>query len=98
MKIGITSVKIRNVRERTRSRYSRLATMRILLAMAGHPGLDAARADTLDDDLGQRRLHALELLDVDAGVDQPAQEQVRGGFWRQRELEVVVGVVALSHE
>src|SRR5690349_13724434 len=98
MKIGITSVKIRNVRERTRSRYSRLATIRILLAMARHSGLDAARADTLDEDLVQRGLHELELLDVRAGVDQAAEQELRVGVGRQLELEVVVGVVALPNE
>ena len=41
-----------NQRERTRSRYSRFATVNIL-SMAGHPCLDALGADTLEEDLVQ---------------------------------------------
>ena len=40
-----------NQRDRTRSRYSRLATMKIFLSMARHPRLDARGADTLEEDL-----------------------------------------------
>jgi hypothetical protein len=41
-----------NQRERTRSRYSRFATVNSL-SMSGHPRLDALRADTLKEDLMQ---------------------------------------------
>ena len=66
-----------NQRERTRSRYSRLATMKNFLSMAGHPRFDARGADALEEDLMERRLHQLEALDVRAGVDQPAQQHLR---------------------
>ena len=48
---GTASVITMNQRDRTRSRYSRLATMKIFLSMAGHPCLDARGADTLEEDL-----------------------------------------------
>src|SRR5689334_24757040 len=98
MKTGINNVKARNVRERTRSRYSRLATMRIFLSMARHPRFDAARADALEEDLVQRGLHELEAFDVRACLDQPSQEKLRVGVRVELELEIVVAVVATPHE
>ena len=38
-------------RVRTRSRYSRFATMKIFLSMAAHPLFDAGHADALEEDL-----------------------------------------------
>ena len=48
---GTSSVTAMNQRERTRSRYSRLATIKIFLSMTGHPRLDALGTDTLEEDL-----------------------------------------------
>jgi hypothetical protein len=49
---GPSSVPMMNQRDRTRSRYSRLNTT-ISLPMSRHPLLDAARPDTLQEDLVQ---------------------------------------------
>src|SRR3954468_22896318 len=98
MNTGMSSVNMRNVRDRTRSRYSRLATMRILLAMARHPRLDAACADSLKKNLVQRGLHQLESLDVRSGVDQPSEKDLCIGVRIELDLEVVVAVVAPPNE
>jgi hypothetical protein len=66
--------------------------------MTGHPRLDATRADTLEENLVQRRLHELEALDVRAGVDQAAQQKLRVGVRKKLELEIVRVVVAPPHE
>src|SRR5215831_18536024 len=89
---------IMNARVRTRSRYSRLATMRTFLSMARHPRLDARGADTLEEDLMERRLHQLEPLDVRARVDQPTEQELRIGVRCELQLEEVVAVVDLAHE
>src|SRR5688572_5474244 len=52
-KTGPSSVAMTNHFDRTRSRYSRLKTTNVLLAMAGHSLLDALRADPLQEDLVQ---------------------------------------------
>src|SRR6185437_10724152 len=98
IRTGTSSVATMKERERTRSRYSRLATIRILLAMAGHPRFDAGHADALDEDLVERRLHELEPLDPRAGGDQPVQQRLRVGLRCELQLEVVVRVVDLVHE
>src|ERR1700749_3734795 len=94
---GTASVMTRNHRERTRSRYSRLATTKSL-PMAGHPLLDARGADALQEDLVQRRLHELESFDAGARFDQPAQQHLRIGVGGELELEEIVGVIHLAHE
>src|SRR5438874_155351 len=98
MSTGTRSVITTNSRVRTRSRYSRLATMRIFLSMAGHPLLDAARAHAVDEDLVQRRLDELEPFDRGAGVDQPAQQHLRIGLRRQLELEEPIVIAELAHQ
>ena len=47
---GPSTVAMMNHFERTRSRYSRLKTTKVL-PMAAHPRFDAARADALQEDL-----------------------------------------------
>src|SRR4051812_5979584 len=91
---GIASVLMMNQRERTRSRYSRLATTKSL-PMAGHPCLDARRADTLEEDLMQRRLHELEPFYASTGFKKPVQQCLRISVRRELDLEVVVVVVHL---
>ena len=60
-RIGPSSVAITNHFVRTRSRYSR-RMIAISLPMAAHPRFDARRADLLEEDAMQRRLHTLEAL------------------------------------
>src|SRR5262245_28650164 len=95
---GTASVPMMNQRERTRSRNSRFATMKILLSMARHPRLDASSADALQEDLMERRLHQLEPFDLRAAIDEPTQQNLRIRTWCQLQLEVVVGVIDLLHE
>src|SRR5438128_9131502 len=90
---GTSNVPTTNQRVRTRSRYSRFATMRIFLSMARHPGLDAFGTDTLDEDLMERRLHELEAFDVRAGIEQASQQNLWVRRRRELELDVVVVVV-----
>src|SRR5512143_2826987 len=98
MSTGTSSVIAMNHRERTRSRYSRLATTKILLSMARHPGFDAARADALYENLMQRRLHQLESLDARARVDQAAKQRLRIGAGRHLDLEESVVLVEFLDE
>src|SRR5512146_1889575 len=93
IRTGTSRVTATNQRERTRSMYSRLVTMNIFLSMAGHPRFDATRADALQEDFMERRLHQLEPLDVGAGIDQPAEQELRVGARRQLDLEKVRVVV-----
>src|SRR5215217_237785 len=98
MSAGTSSVMTMNHLDRTRSRYSRLATTKILLTMARHPGFYAVRADALNEDLVQRRLHELETLDAGASFDEPAQQQLRIGAGGQLDLEEAIVLVELLHE
>src|SRR5262249_32161784 len=94
---GTPSVLRMNQRERTRSRYSRFATVSSL-SMAGHPRLDARGADTLKEDLMERGLHQLEAIDARARLNEALQQHLRVRVGRGLALEEFVVGVQLRHE
>src|SRR3990172_4792384 len=96
-KTGPKIVVMMNHFVRTRSTYSRLITAQSL-PMAGHPRLDARRADPFEEDLVQRRLHELEALDARARVHETLEQRLGIGAPLKRDLEEAVRVVhALDH-
>src|SRR5689334_22123662 len=95
---GMSSVAMMNHRVRTRSRYSRLATMKTFLSMAGHPRLDALGTDTFEEDLMKGGLHQLEPFDVGARVDQSPEQLLRIRRRSELDLEKVRVVVDGANE
>src|SRR5437763_4655331 len=97
MNTGTNNVIITNHRERTRSRYSRLATTQNL-SMTGHPRLDAACADAFDENLMKRWENELEALDASARLHESAKELLGIGPGCQLDLEIAVVVVEALDE
>src|ERR1035437_7759666 len=97
---GPSRVPMRNHLERTRSRYSRRNTTPSLRmsTLATHSLLDASRADFIQEDLMQRRLHQLEALNRSAGLHDAAQQRLRIGARCELDLVEPVRVVGARHE
>src|SRR5947207_1814572 len=98
MSTGTSKVIAMNHRDRTRSKYSRLATTKIFLSMTRHPGFYGARADALNEHLMERRLHQLESLDARSGVHEPPEQRLRIRVGRQLDLVESIVFVEALHE
>src|SRR5579885_3328879 len=80
---GASNVRTRNVRVRTRSRYSRFRITQILRIRLSHH---------IDEDLFERRLHHFELVEPRFGGSEP-QQVLRVGIRSQAYLYVVPVIV-----
>src|SRR6476646_23284 len=85
---GIKNVMITNARERTRSRYSRLAMMKVLCIAFAH---------RIDKDFFQRRLHQLKLIDP-RSFRHHVQQLLRVRARRQPHLHIIAVVVVRAHQ
>src|SRR5262245_52109505 len=96
-KTGPSRVVMRNHRDRTRSRNSRLNTTRTL-SMAGHPLFDAGRAHSIEKDLVQRRRYHLEATYTRSGGDNLLEQVLRIRARCELDLEKAVLVVGARDE
>src|ERR1043166_2130454 len=85
---GMKKVMITKERERTRSRYSRLAIMKMLCIGFAH---------RIDEYFFQRRLHQLKLIDP-RFFRHHVQQLLRVGARRQADLNIIAVVVIGAHQ
>src|SRR5688500_161810 len=97
MKTGPRRQPMMNARVCTRSRNSRRITAHNL-ALTTHPLLDAFRADRLEEDLVQRRLHQLEARYGRSSGDETLEQTLGSCVACKLELEELVLVVHVRHE
>src|SRR5690348_6997481 len=81
----------------TRCRYSRRMTAHSL-ALTTHALLDAVRADRLQENLVQRRLHELEARDGRSGRHESLEQPLRRRVARELQLEELILVVHTRDE